>query len=347
MKKTLLLLVFGTINFISAQVLQSGDFNALTVGNVGTVIDGTIAGQGDWLTFSTNGAAPTTGTNAGNSNFQVVANGFGGTNGVKIIGSDGNAGTRFLWKDGLPTAWNSRNTGNNIINVEYDLYTGATTTSTSLAQVVIFGNDSGTNRVLNGLTYTMDTRVLSGLAYINNGGTYGLYNIPLQQGGLVLDSDTWYRVGFAYDTTTGEVIWKTSTIYSGLPNSYWTGPFQPDEIDFLTSTPNTNVLVSEIIYDNYSARATATEDLLNTKSFNTSSANISIYPNPVNDVVNISSPDFEIQTISITDINGRVVKNIKVNNTTTNINVSDLNSGVYFMSVNTLDGNIIKKFVKN
>lgn len=86
---------------------------------------------------------------------------------------------------------------------------------------------------------------------------------------------------------------------------------------------------------------------LSSDDFNTSSANISIYPNPVNDVVNISSPDFEIQTISITDINGRVVKNIKVNNTTTNINVSDLNSGVYFMSVNTLDGNIIKKFVKN
>ncbi|UOX32887.1 choice-of-anchor J domain-containing protein [Flavobacterium sediminilitoris] len=85
--------------------------------------------------------------------------------------------------------------------------------------------------------------------------------------------------------------------------------------------------------------------VLSSSSFE--NTNISIYPNPVNDVVNISSPDFEIQTISITDINGRVVKNIKVNNTTTNINVSDLNSGVYFMSVNTLDGNIIKKFVKN
>lgn len=86
---------------------------------------------------------------------------------------------------------------------------------------------------------------------------------------------------------------------------------------------------------------------LSTDDFNSSSANISIYPNPVNDVLNISSPDFELQSVIVTDINGRIVKESKANNTNTEINVSDLNSGVYFINVKTTDGSVVKKFIKN
>jgi hypothetical protein len=86
---------------------------------------------------------------------------------------------------------------------------------------------------------------------------------------------------------------------------------------------------------------------LSTDNFNSSSANISIYPNPVNDVLNISSPDFELQSVTVTDINGRIVKDSKANNTNVEMNVSDLNSGVYFINVKTIDGSVVKKFIKN
>lgn len=78
------------------------------------------------------------------------------------------------------------------------------------------------------------------------------------------------------------------------------------------------------------------------------SSTFSINPNPANDFVNISnSKNNKISEISTTDINGRQVKNLKFNNVTeTKFNVSDLNSGVYFITINTDNGKAIKKFIK-
>lgn len=73
------------------------------------------------------------------------------------------------------------------------------------------------------------------------------------------------------------------------------------------------------------------------------------YPNPVTDNITISNENNIILTdVSITDINGRTVKNIKVNNLSeVQLNVSELTAGIYFMNVTTDSGNAVKKFIKN
>lgn len=73
------------------------------------------------------------------------------------------------------------------------------------------------------------------------------------------------------------------------------------------------------------------------------------YPNPANTFVNISNNDnILISSIEITDLNGRIIKSVTVGNLNeTQINVSDLNSGVYFMNISSDSGRAVKKFVKN
>lgn len=74
--------------------------------------------------------------------------------------------------------------------------------------------------------------------------------------------------------------------------------------------------------------------------------NFSVYPNPVNDVVNIASlNNSEITKVSITDINGRVVK--EINSNVAAVSVGDLTAGIYFLKINTLEGIGTSKFVKN
>ncbi|CAM4334954.1 T9SS-dependent choice-of-anchor J family protein [Flavobacterium terrigena] len=74
--------------------------------------------------------------------------------------------------------------------------------------------------------------------------------------------------------------------------------------------------------------------------------NFSVYPNPVIDMVNISNlNDSEITKVSITDINGRVVK--EINSNVSSVSVGDLNPGIYFLRINTLEGSGTSKFVKN
>lgn len=73
------------------------------------------------------------------------------------------------------------------------------------------------------------------------------------------------------------------------------------------------------------------------------------YPNPANDLVTITNSDnILFSEITITDLNGRTVKNFKVSDLSeTQINVSELTTGVYFMNITTDEGVAVKKFVKN
>jgi hypothetical protein len=74
-----------------------------------------------------------------------------------------------------------------------------------------------------------------------------------------------------------------------------------------------------------------------------------IYPNPTNNVLNITNSDnILLSEVTITDMNGRIVKTVNATNLTeVQINVADLTTGIYFMNINTDSGKAVKKFIKN
>lgn len=86
---------------------------------------------------------------------------------------------------------------------------------------------------------------------------------------------------------------------------------------------------------------------LKVESFDSSVFSIS--PNPANDFINISNTEnIKVSNIKITDLNGRVVKQNNFDNVSSiNLNVSDLSSGVYMMNINTNEGMMVKKIIKN
>jgi hypothetical protein len=79
------------------------------------------------------------------------------------------------------------------------------------------------------------------------------------------------------------------------------------------------------------------------------SSNFSTFPNPVNEVVNIkSASNYTINSVSITDLNGRTIKTVDFNNLSeAGLNVAELNAGVYFLNITSDVGKAVKKFVKN
>ncbi|WP_445719218.1 T9SS type A sorting domain-containing protein [Flavobacterium sp.] len=83
----------------------------------------------------------------------------------------------------------------------------------------------------------------------------------------------------------------------------------------------------------------------NLSSADNSLSEFSVYPNPVTTSLMISNPNnVEVKNISITDVNGRMVKNQQ--GALTQINVSDLNAGVYFVTIEASEGKTTKKFIK-
>ena len=92
----------------------------------------------------------------------------------------------------------------------------------------------------------------------------------------------------------------------------------------------------EVIFSNNS---TSIENISNTSS------TISVYPNPATDVLNISvSNGTKVNNVNIYNVSGKLVTTAKV--TANQINISELNNGVYFIEVLTENGKLTTKFVK-
>ena len=335
MKKILLSLCVLTINTFFAQTLETENYEALTVGNLSTNITGASPGQGGNYLYASGGAV---------TDAQIVNE--GGTQGkvLQVIGSAANL-TKFVYKMGLGASWNARTSGNNIVDIEYDFFTGPATTSKNTFEIRIY--DATQTKTLTGFTMAADTKILRGLAYFNNAGTLGNYAFQLGPStttpNIILTPNTWVRVGCSYNKTTGEVKWKGPG-FDGFVMGAGTAT-DIDEIDFLvTGGGTTNAASATTKFDNYSAVAKAASALLSNNEIITQK--FSIYPNPANDLVTISKNSaIDITSITVTDINGRIVK--EINNDATTINVSDLNAGVYFLKINTAEGSGTTKLIKN
>jgi hypothetical protein len=76
--------------------------------------------------------------------------------------------------------------------------------------------------------------------------------------------------------------------------------------------------------------------------------NLTMYPSPATDVLSIEAGNgLAITGLKITDLNGRTVSQQKAEGiSSARVNVSGLNSGVYFLTVETTEGTGTSKFVK-
>ncbi len=76
------------------------------------------------------------------------------------------------------------------------------------------------------------------------------------------------------------------------------------------------------------------------------SESVTVFPNPVNNVMSINSNDADTIQLTIINTNGIVVKDVTVNNNQA-VNVEDLTKGVYILRIKTKTGIAIKKIIKN
>ncbi|OAB81549.1 hypothetical protein ULVI_01645 [Cochleicola gelatinilyticus] len=72
---------------------------------------------------------------------------------------------------------------------------------------------------------------------------------------------------------------------------------------------------------------------------------ISIYPNPTKNILYVVSPHLEITHIEVVDIRGRII--IKDNSGSNQIDLSSLDSAVYFIKITTENGTLTKRVIKS
>jgi len=89
--------------------------------------------------------------------------------------------------------------------------------------------------------------------------------------------------------------------------------------------------------------------VLGVDSFNMVKSNLSVYPNPSNGIFTLSNSNtIQLKGAQVYDINGRLVKtiNLDANNLKTNIDLSAMSQGLYFLKVNTETTSVNFKLIK-
>lgn len=308
------------VSLFNSQVLQQENFDALNTA--------TIVGQGGYQKL-----------NGANTDYMVVT-GTTGKN-FKIIGA-ATAGTgtaRYVWKDGLDAAWAARTAGNNIIQIEYDFFTGPASTSNNGGGIELY--DSTYNYYLGGLSMQQSNKTIYGI--YTTGATVTLTELGAgtPATSVVLPANTWVRVGFAYNTTNGTVVFKGPGFYKTITGTDVKVPF---ELDYaVQNLLSTNTASSDNLFDNMVTKAVATESLLGTSETASSIENsISIFPNPVSDFINVKG-NVKILDVYIYEMSGIRMDAEIVDH---KVNVKNLKTGTYLIGFKTDKGFVTKKFIK-
>lgn len=361
MKKLLLLGGICITSFFSAeaQVLATENFDSYVNGNVTTAIDGVTPGQGSYAFQSSNGAAPTTSTNANVNQAQIVTAPSSTDRKLQLTGPNGNKGGSFLYKNGLAAAWSGRTSGNNIFEVEFDINTGGPTTSQNRFGIYVY--DATFGKILAGALVQANNKQILATIFSQPTGApaaanYSYTLIDASENPITLPSNAVSRIGVSFNKTTGQLRIKGPGIDPAgitIQGSALTAS-DPVEIDFVAfsggtttgTNPVPNTAASMMTIDNLSAKASSTDTLLGLEN-GVLASQFAVFPNPASNVVTVSGAEALVDAIELIDLNGRTVKSVKVNGVAeAQINISDLSAGVYMMNISSDKGKTTKKIVK-
>ena len=144
-----------------------------------------------------------------------------------------------------------------------------------------------------------------------------------------------------YNVYRGNELYRFQTNTSLGCNPYW-GATDCDFLTYNNTSPFT-MYVAAVYAGNIESEYVSTEFKGHTLDVNESSfKQLSIFPNPVKDVLNFSQ---DVSNIRIIDLSGKIVK--KISTAEKAINLAELAKGTYIISATTKAGEKInKKFIK-
>jgi hypothetical protein len=169
------------------------------------------------------------------------------------------------------------------------------------------------------------------------------------QGGTTVSTNTAdYNVTVGSEQTTWTQTTNIASI-TGLSTSTWTlrtYTYTPPTtgtyyFSFQNVSPANATGVHALAIDNFTvSEVLATDSFVNNK--------FSVSPNPTTGLINVTNNDgITVNEITVTDLNGRVVKTTKFDNVANiSINIADLSAGMYLMSIKSDAGIATKKIVK-
>ncbi|KJD31114.1 hypothetical protein PW52_16835, partial [Tamlana sedimentorum] len=89
-----------------------------------------------------------------------------------------------------------------------------------------------------------------------------------------------------------------------------------------------------------------TAPVLSTKTVEAKALGFNVYPNPATNIVSIKNAKALNAEVEVLDLNGRILLNKNATNNLTEINISNLKTGMYLFKIKTQDNEFVKRVVK-
>lgn len=178
--------------------------------------------------------------------------------------------------------------------------------------------------------------------------TSGLTGTPLLQVGGdtnfgATERGTWANGG---SSTIGTVLTGNYTLTT--PINFTTNPLYSVRIG--NGYANANPPTNSGTWTNITATlaGVSVSSLGTTEITEKSNVGLTIYPNPVTDIVNVESKDSKINLISVVDATGRAIKTVLTSDkkSALSIDISELSAGNYILIIDTEKGRFNKKIIK-
>lgn len=333
-------------NSLYSQLLYTENFDNLTVGNLGTDYTGNTPGQNGWYTFSLETQT--------NSFFTIVNE----TNRGKVLDlSTGLTHSEALiaLKNNLHNLIANRLPGNDVLSFEIDYFTGSIQPANSTGNVAEIRLSS----IGDPLAPTSQSEPLTHAVILKNNGTF----LP---GGVVdrdgtLPFNTWIKISIYLD-------YPNKKVYHHIPylNEVFVGDFLQNKssASLIDDYPLSNILIFVTVkndpndpkiytrnrYDDIKITAlnAVPPDVITLSTNEQLSSKFNIYPNPANNIVNITnSENMSIQQVIVYDINGKQLKTQNYDSSQEiKLNVDNLSSGTYMLHIKSDSGTAIKKLIK-
>ena len=205
-------------------------------------------------------------------------------------------------------------------------------TALSVANVTSAANSTMYSRGINLQAGSPATVTFYVENYLNASSSPGSYVLTVGNGQDSASQTT--TIATVPSVTNTTFVLKTYTFTPTTAGVYYFG--------ILNNSPAVTAAETQaLLIDNF----TVTQVLANNQILD---SKFSTYPNPAKNVVNITNTtDASISAIEMTDLNGRVVKSIKLSEVSeAQVNISDLSQGVYMMKITTSQGIATKKVIK-
>lgn len=304
---------------VNAQILLEENFDSYPTG--------VIIGQNGYHHSSS-------GTVAGSEQaFQVVESGSGKY--LKIITRPEN-GDYLLYK-GFALSWKNRDPGNNVIEVEYDMFTGPSSTRTADGGLMLFTETY--NWIYFGSLMFFNTKRLTAATWDwDHWFTY--HDLGANKTPVNLPANQWVRLKFSYSVPEND-IWYSG---SGFHTQFQDFLFWPPATDFKLTFQVNNDKDRETVefgFDNIIVRVVS-QSTLGVDESHASASEITIYPNPVTAYLNITAKN-KILSAYIYDLAG-VRQEITISDG--KVDVKKLTPGSYILGIKTDSGFATKKFIK-